>query len=301
MQATKVALRRSHDRDRPPAERLIKLPDSVSFDDAAAVLFKGITAQYLIKSTSQVQAGTVVLLYGAAGALGQILAPWAKHLGAFVIGVVSRQASVERALAAGCDAALVWGSCNLPAEVARLSRGRKADVVYDGIGRLTFTTSLDCLRPRGLMVSMGASTGAPAAVDLGTLNAKGSLFLTRPGLAAHATNIDEYRQRANDVFDAVAQSVIKPSIWRSFPLADGARAHASLEDGSDYSDRYVDLVAEGYDAALRVGTLSDSRLVAQRLGQHQRILCASPAYLERQGTPEEPAQLAAHNCLESQG
>lgn len=215
-----------------PAERLVKLPDSVSFDDAAAVLFKGITAQYLIKSTCQVQAGAVVLLYGAAGALGQILAPWAKHLGAFVIGVVSKQASVERALDAGCDAALVWGSCDLPAEVARLSCGRKADVVYDGIGRLTFTTSLDCLRPRGLMVSMGASTGAPAAVDLGTLNAKGSLFLTRPGLAAHATNIDEYRQRANDVFEAVAQGVIKPSIWRSFPLADAACAHASLEDGS---------------------------------------------------------------------
>ncbi|HJV71672.1 quinone oxidoreductase [Ideonella sp.] len=215
-----------------PAERLIKLPEALSFDGAAAVLFKGITAQYLIKSTYQVQAGTVVLLYGVAGAVGQILAPWAKHLGATVIGVVSKPASVERARAAGCDEALVWGACDLPAEVSRLTGGRKADVVYDGIGRLTFATSLDCLRPRGLMVSMGASTGAPAAVDVGTLNAKGSLYLTRPGLAAHATNVDEYRQRAKDVFDAVATGVFKPSISRSFPLAEAARAHALLEEGS---------------------------------------------------------------------
>lgn len=215
-----------------PAERLIKLPDSLSFDDAAAVLFKGITAHYLIKSTYKVEAGTVVVLYGAAGPLGQILASWAKHLGAFVIGVVSKPDSVERARAAGCDAALVWGACDLPAEVARLTDGRKAHVVYDGIGRATFAASLDCLRPRGMMVSIGASTGAPPAVEVGTLNAKGSLFLTRPGLAAHATNVDEYRQRAHDVFDAVAKGIIKPSIWRHFSLADAAQAHTALEDGS---------------------------------------------------------------------
>jgi NADPH2:quinone reductase len=196
------------------------------------VFFKGITAQYLIKSTYHVGAGTVVVLYGAAGPLGQILASWAKHLGAFVIGVVSKPASVERARAAGCDAVLVWGACDLPAEVSRLTDGRKAHVVYDGVGRDTFAASLDCLRPRGCMVSIGASTGAPPAVEIGTLNAKGSLFLTRPGLAAHATNLDEYRQRANDVFDAVAQGIIKPSIWRHFSLADAARAHTALEEGS---------------------------------------------------------------------
>lgn len=215
-----------------PAERLVKLPDSLSFDDAAAVHFKGITAQYLIKSTYQVEAGTVVLLYGAAGPLGQILASWSKHLGAFVIGVVSKPDSVERARSAGCDAVLVWGACDLPVEVSRLTDGRKANVVYDGIGRNTFAASLDCLRPRGLMVSIGASTGAPPTIEVGTLNTKGSLFLTRPGLAAHATNIDEYHRRAKDVFDAVAQGVIKPSIWRHFSLADAARAHTALEDGS---------------------------------------------------------------------
>lgn len=215
-----------------PAARLVKLPDDISVDDAAAVVFKGITAQYLIKSTYPVGPGTVVLLYGVAGAVGQLLAPWAKHLGATVIGVVSKQASVARALAAGCEAALVWGECDLPAEVSRLTDGRKADVVYDSLGKLTFSTSLDCLRPRGMLVSMGASTGAPPPVDMGTLNAKGSLFVTRPGLAAHATDISEYRTRVLDVFDAVRQGIITPKVWNTFSLSDASRAHEAMESGA---------------------------------------------------------------------
>ena len=169
---------------------------------------------------------------GVAGAVGQLLAPWAKHLGARVIGVVSKPASVARALAAGCEAALVWGDCDLPAEVSRLTDGRKADVVYDGLGKLTFSTSLDCLRPRGMLVSMGASTGAPPPVDMGTLNAKGSLFVTRPGLAAHATDISEYRTRVLDVFDAVRQGIITPKVWNTFSLADASHAHEAMESGA---------------------------------------------------------------------
>jgi NADPH:quinone reductase len=215
-----------------PAERLVRLPETLSFDDAATVLFKGITAQYLLKSTYPVRPGTVVLLYGVAGGLGQIMAPWAKHLGAFVIGVVSKEASVERARALGCDAVLVWGACDLPAEVAALTNGRKADVVYDGIGHKTFGASLDSLRPRGLLASIGASTGAPPPIEVGTLNAKGSLFLTRPSLAAHATDIAEYRERAQDVFAAVAAGIIKPSAWKTYPLADAAGAHIALESGA---------------------------------------------------------------------
>ena len=215
-----------------PAERLVRLPDTLSFEDAAAVLFKGITAQYLLKSTYPVGPGTVVLLYGVAGGLGQLMAPWAKHLGAFVIGVVSKEASVERGRALGCDAVLVWGACDLPAEVAALTGGEKAHVAYDGIGRATFEASLDSLRPRGLLASIGASSGSPPPVEVGTLGAKGSLFLTRPSLAAHATDIGEYRGRAEDVFAAVAAGVIKPSIWKSFPLADAATAHAALEGGA---------------------------------------------------------------------
>lgn len=214
-----------------PAERLIRLPDKLSFEEAATVLFKGITAHYLLHTTYPVARGAVVLLYGAAGALGQIMAPWAKALGAFVIGVVSKEASVKRARAAGCDAVLVWGMQDIPGEVAALTNGRKADVVYDGVGKVTFDASLDALRPRGVMVSIGASSGAPGPVAVATLNAKGSLFLTRPGLAAHATDLDEYRRRAAAVFAAVSEGVFTPSASQVFPLADAAEAHAWLEGG----------------------------------------------------------------------
>lgn len=214
-----------------PAERLIRVPDAVSLDDAATVLFKGTTAHYLLHSTYPVGPGTVVLLYGAAGALGQLMVPWAKHLGAFVIGVVSKEASVELAEAAGCDAVIVWGSGDLPAKVAEVTDGRKADVVFDGIGKATFAASLDSLRPRGTMVSIGASSGAPDPVAVGTLNAKGSLFLTRPGLAAHATELGEYHQRATAVLGAVTAGILKPKAWKSFALADASKAHAALEGG----------------------------------------------------------------------
>jgi NADPH:quinone reductase len=214
-----------------PAKRLVRLPDNVSCADAATVLFKGVTAHYLLHSTYAVGRGTVVLLYGVAGALGQIMAPWAKSLGAFVIGVVSKEASVPRAQAAACDAVLVWGSCDLPAEVAKLTDGHKAHVVYDGIGKLTFAASLECLRPRGLMVSFGASSGAPDPVAVGTLNAKGSLFLTRPGLAAYATALGEYHQRADAVLSAVTTGIIKPATWKVFSLSEAAAAHAALESG----------------------------------------------------------------------
>jgi NADPH:quinone reductase len=183
------------------------------------------------RARTPVGQGTVVLLYGVAGAVGQLLAPWAKHLGTTVIGVVLRESSVERAHALGCDAVLVWSACDLPAEVARITDGKKAHVVYDGLGRLTFAASLDSLRPRGLLVSIGSSTAAPPPVEVATLNAKGSLFLTRPGLATHATEIAEYRERAADVFAAVAAGVIKASAWRTYPLADVAAAHTALENG----------------------------------------------------------------------
>ncbi|EZP33682.1 quinone oxidoreductase family protein [Pseudomonas sp. RIT288] len=214
-----------------PAERLAKIPDALSFDDAAAVMFKGITAQYLLKTTYPVAQGTTVLIYGVAGGLGEIMVPWARHLGATVIGVVSKQASVEKALTSGCDEVLVFDADNLASEVSRFTRGRKVDVVYDPIGRASFQTSLDSLRPRGLMVSFGASSGAPSAVELSTLNAKGSLFLTRPSLAAHTASACEYQERAQDVLAAVGAGIIKPRIWASYALKDAAQAHTALESG----------------------------------------------------------------------
>ena len=214
-----------------PAERLVKLPDSVSAQDAAALLFKGITAQYLLTSTYAVGPGTTVLLYGVAGGLGSIMAPWAKHLGAFVIGVVSRQSSVDKARALGCDAVLVFDPQTLAADVARITQGRKVDVVYDPIGKASFEASLDSLRPRGLMVSFGASSGAPAPVEMATLNGKGSLFITRPSLAAHTASSEEYQARAADVLGALQAGIISPRIWARYPLADAAQAHADLESG----------------------------------------------------------------------
>ncbi|MBN9417133.1 quinone oxidoreductase [bacterium SCN 62-11] len=214
-----------------PADRLLKLPEEVSEEEAAAVLFKGLTAQYLLKSTYPVGPGTVVLLYGVGGALGQLMATWAKHLGAFVIGVVSKQASVEGAEQLGCDAVLVFDREKLAGEVARLTQGQKANVVYDPVGRISWEASLDSLRPRGLMVSFGASSGAPSAVELATLNAKGSLFLTRPSLAAHTSSLAEYRERAADVWEAVAIGAIRPNVWGRYRLSEAALAHQEVESG----------------------------------------------------------------------
>lgn len=214
-----------------PANRAIVLPDAIGFTDAAAIFLKALTAQYLVKTTYPVRQGTVVLLYGAAGALGQIIASWAKKLGATVIGVVSKESSASRAQAAGCDAVLIWGECDLPAEVARLTAGRKADVVYDGVGKTTFDASLDSLRTRGVMVSMGASSGVPEAVSVSTLNARGSLFLTRPSLVGHINDIEEYHGRAADVFDAIDRGLVTPSIWKSFAFKNAVEVHETLENG----------------------------------------------------------------------
>ncbi|WP_371319143.1 quinone oxidoreductase [Pseudomonas sp. PDM26] len=214
-----------------PANRLVKIPETLGFDEAAATLFKGITAHYLLTDTYPVSKGTTVLLYGAAGALGQIMVPWAKHLGAFVIGVVSKQDSVERAKLAGCDEVIVFNADTLPAQISQITDGKKVDVVFDPIGRASFEASLDCLRPRGLMVSFGVASGAPSAVEISTLNAKGSLFLTRPSLAAHTSTALEYQQRAREVLHMVDAGIIKPRVWRRYPLSDAAQAHADLESG----------------------------------------------------------------------
>lgn len=213
-----------------PAERLLPLPQTIGAEDVAGVLVKGLTVQYLIKTTFAVGPGHVVLLYGAAGGVGQVLAAWAASLGAFVIGVVSRDTSVERATAAGCGAVLVWGKCDLAAEVARLTDGKLADVVYDGVGKATFKASIDSLRVRGTMVAIGASSGLPDPVGIDLLNKK-SLFLTRPGLGAYISDVAEYKTRAEDVFDALTRGIIKPNVWKGFALSDVIEAHTILENG----------------------------------------------------------------------
>jgi NADPH2:quinone reductase len=216
-----------------PADRLVRIPDTLGFDEAAAIMLKGLTAQYLLKATFPVGEGTNVLMYGVAGALGQVMAPWAKHLGAKVIGVVSKEASVVSARSAGCDEVLVWGAFDLPGEVERITAGAMADVVYDGVGRTTFDTSLDCLRMRGTMVSIGATSGVPEPIDIRRIN-KNSLYLTRPSLAAYATDPVEYTERATDVFTAIGEGVIRPAVWRSFPLTEAAVVHGLLERGETH-------------------------------------------------------------------
>jgi NADPH2:quinone reductase len=214
-----------------PAERLIRLPSTVTCDLAAASLFKGLTAQYLLKTTYPVKADDTVLVYGAAGPLGQYLVSWAKHLGATVIGVVSRATSVDRAHGAGCNAVLVWGAVDIASEIVKLTSGKKVNVVYDGVGRDTFETSLDCLAKRGVLVSIGASSGAPRPLEVAKLNSKGSLYATRPSLAAHASDTTEYRERAIDVMNAIGEGIIKPSIWKAYPLNDVSAAHELVETG----------------------------------------------------------------------
>lgn len=214
-----------------PAERLIKLPSDMSFEAAASILFKGITAQYLLKTTYPVTRGTNVLLYGAAGGVGQVMASWARHLGANVIGVVSKELSVERARAAGCNHVFVFDSETLVANVLDATGGKKVDVVYDPIGKQTFDTSLDCLRTRGLMVSYGISSGVPDPVAVGTLNAKGSLYLTRPSLMAHTATVEAYHERAADVLDAIAKGIIKANVSKTYTLKEAAKAQQDIENG----------------------------------------------------------------------
>jgi hypothetical protein len=145
-----------------------------------------------------------------------------------VIGVVS-EGKEDVARAAGCDAVLVWGAVDLPTEVVKLTDGRKADVVYDSIGRQTFEASLDSLRSRGMLVSFGTASGPPPPVELATLNKKGSLFLTRPSVFAYTADAGEYRQRAADVLAALAAGIIQASVWKTFPLAEVAKAHTAIE------------------------------------------------------------------------
>ncbi len=211
-----------------PADRLVRLPETLSFDDAAAIMLKGLTAHYLLKSTFEVKQGTNVLMYGVAGALGQVMAPWAKHLGARLIGVVARREAVSTAREAGCDEVLVWGEDDLPAEVSRMTDGKLADVVYDGVGRDTFDASLDCLRVRGMMVSIGATSGIPEPIDIRRINQK-SLYVTRPSLVAYTSDPDEYASRARDVFAAIEAGVIHPAIWRTYALHEAADVHRIME------------------------------------------------------------------------
>jgi NADPH2:quinone reductase len=211
-----------------PADRLAILPEAIDFAPGACMMLQGMTAYYLIHRTRRLAANDTILLHTAAGGTGLIICQWAKALGATVIGVVSSEQKAAIAQAHGADHVLI-GTQNLASEVRRLTGGAMVPVVYDGVGRDTFTASLDCLAPLGLMVSYGSSSGPVGPVDLGLLAAKGSLFLTRPTLATYVAKRAELEQATAAVFDVVTRGVVKIEVMQSFPLRDAAAAHRALE------------------------------------------------------------------------
>ncbi|PWU22074.1 MAG: quinone oxidoreductase [Bdellovibrio sp.] len=212
-----------------PADRLVKIPTGVSESLAAAVLLKGMTAEYLLHRTYKVKRGEVILVHAAAGGVGQILCQWARHKGVVVIGTVGSQEKVAIAKKVGCRHVIVTGQEPFSPKVRQLTKGRGVPVVYDGVGKETFMESLDCLSPRGLLVSFGNASGAVPAFQIGILSQKGSLFLTRPSLKTHVERREDLVQSARAVFSAVKSGAVKVSINQTYPLQEAARAHHDLE------------------------------------------------------------------------
>lgn len=210
------------------ADRVVKLPDSIDFRTGAAMMLAGMTAQYLLHRTYPVKRGETILVYAAAGGVGLILCQWARHLGVDVIGVVSTEAKAELARSHGATHTLI-GFNNLPAEVKRLTHGAMVPVAYDSIGKDTFATSLDCLAPLGMMVSYGNASGPVGLIDLAILNAKGSLFLTRPSLVSYTAKRTDLERAAGDLFAVVTSGAVKIEVNQTYALKDAAAAHRALE------------------------------------------------------------------------
>lgn len=211
------------------ADRLVKLPDGISTEQAAAAMLQGMTVHMLLRSVHRVQPGETILIHAAAGGVGLIVCQWAKALGATVIGTVSTDEKAELARAHGCDHPIVYTREDFVAEVDRITGGRKLPVVYDSVGRDTFMKSLDCLAPRGLMVSFGNSSGAVEPLSPLVLSQKGSLFLTRPTLFNYIAARDELEQAAAELFDMIASGKVRIEVTQRFPLKHAAEAHRALE------------------------------------------------------------------------
>jgi NADPH2:quinone reductase len=212
-----------------PSHRLVKLPDSISSQQAAAVMLQGMTARYLIRRCYDVKPGTTLLIHAAAGGVGSIVCQWAKHLGATVIGTVGTAEKADRVRALGCDYPIQYTQEDFASRVNEITDGKGVNVVYDSVGRVTFASSLDCLKPIGLMVSFGQSSGPVAPFDIGLLGAKGSLFLTRPSLMTYTAQREELLAHAGDLFEVVENGTVKIDIHRTYPLKDTAQAHRALE------------------------------------------------------------------------
>jgi len=211
-----------------PADRVVRLPDGLSFETAAAMWLKGLTAQYLLHQTHAVAPGQWLLIHAAAGGVGSLLVQWAKRLGARVIGTVGSAAKVARAERLGCDAVVCTADGPFSPKVRALTGGRAVDVVFDSVGAATFLESLDCLRPIGLMVSYGNASGKVPPFDIGLLAQKGSLFLTRPTLFTYTAERANLLAMAESLFRAWSEGFFTVEIGQRFPLAEAAKAHEAL-------------------------------------------------------------------------
>ena len=211
------------------ADRLVRLPEAISFDQAAAMMLQGMTTQVLIRQVYPVKAGDLILVHAAAGGTGLILCQWAAALGATVIGTVSTEAKAEIANAHGCSHTILYTRQDFVAEVSRISGGEKLPVVFDSVGKDTFLRSLDCLRPRGLMVTFGQASGPIDPIAPVLLSQKGSLFLTRPILFHYIQRRDALEASANELFEVVVSGKVRINVNQRFALKDAADAHKALE------------------------------------------------------------------------
>jgi NADPH2:quinone reductase len=212
-----------------PAAQLVKIPAAIDFQTAAAAMLQGMTAHYLTHSTFALKSGDTCLVHAAAGGAGLLLVQMAHRIGARVFGTVSTEAKAQLARQAGADEIIFYTHQDFEAEVRRLTGGRGVDVVYDSVGATTFAKSLGCLRPRGMLALFGQSSGPVPPFDPNILNAKGSLFLTRPSLAHHLATREELLWRAGDVLGWIASGELRIRVDRVYPLAEAAEAHRTLE------------------------------------------------------------------------
>jgi NADPH2:quinone reductase len=212
-----------------PAHRLVRLPDFLSFHDAAAIMLRGMTARYLLKGCYPVGPQSAILVHAASGGVGSLLTQWAHSLGATVIGTVGSEAKAVQARENGCDHVILYREEDFVPGVREFTQGRGVDAVYDSVGQATFLKSLDCLRPMGTMVSFGQSSGSVEPFSPSLLASKGSLFLTRPSLMEYTRKRDDLLAHARDLFEVLEKGTVKARINQEYPLREVAKAHADLE------------------------------------------------------------------------
>ena len=212
-----------------PVDRAVKLPANITHEQAAGMMLKGMTAEYLLRRTYKVQKGDTILVHAAAGGVGLILCQWGKHLGATVIGTVGSPDKAELAKANGAHHTILYGKEDFAAKVKEITGGKLCDVVYDGVGKTTFPASLDCLRPLGMFVSYGSASGPVEAFNINLLQFKGSLFATRPTLNHYAAKREDLLAIAADLFDVVGSGAVKIPVNQTYALKDARKAHEDLE------------------------------------------------------------------------